>query len=222
MTFLQMCKEVNTLCGMQGNYVSASGATGYQATLAQMVINAWIDIQSLRKDWHFMRTSRTFNTVIGTTEYSLTTIWGGSTVDLAYWVPGMILYTDSNSFDTQLREFSYNAYILNEVEQQSNTLPELFAQDPVDKHLWLNPPSIVGTITCHYQTLPITLSANTDVPTLPAQFHKAIVYRAAADMAAFMGNGSTYQLYTQKADAMIGSLLRSENPGVKVRTEGIA
>lgn len=222
MNFLQMCQEVNTLVGLQGTFSSASAATGMQATLAQMVANAWIDIQTLRKDWHFMRSSVSFNTVQGTVEYSLTTMFGGSAVDIANWIPGGIYYTDSNSFDTPLRQITYDQYVERDIAQADQQLPAQFAQDPVDKHLWLNPPLSAYTITCHYVANPVTLSGNADVPLLPTSFHKAIVYRAATDMAAFLGNGNAYALYQQKADAMIGSLLRSENPGQRVVTMGIA
>ena len=217
MNYLQICQEVNNLVGLQGTFSSASAATGMQATLAQMVKSAWIDIQAYRKDWHFMRSSLTFNTVENTCEYSRATILGGATDTIANWVPGMILYTDSDSYDTPLREVSYDYYVRYDYTEADASLPQIFAQDPVDKHLWINKPSGAYTITCHFISYPVDLTNNTDIPTLPIELHRAIVYRAAADMAAFLGNINGYQVYQQKADQMLGSVLRAENPGLKVR-----
>lgn len=209
------------MCGLQGTVLSTTVTSGYQEILVKMCRNAYIDIQELRKDWPWMRSSTTFSTVAGTTEYSLSTMVGGGTSDIARLVPGMVLYTDSNSYDERLTEWSYNRYIVDDVPQQTQSKPTLFAQDPVDHHLFLNPPNGVYTITVHYFTLPVALSAVTDTPVMPESFHRLIAYMGAAQMAAFMGNSNLFNINNQKADAMLGMLMRSELPGKRVRTLGI-
>ena len=221
MNYLQICQEVNTLTGMQGVFSSASGATGYQATLAKMVQNAWIDIQSLRNDWPFMRDSLTFNTVADQSEYTLTEMFGvGVTQDINVWVPNMVTYTTSGQL-VPLKEVGYNYYNLMQISSQQSTAPSKFAIDPVDKHFYINPPDAVYSITAHYFTKPVTLSSNTDTPSLPSAYHKAIVYRAVADFSVFLGNPNNYQSYMQKADAMLGNILRTEYPPKWAKVKGI-
>jgi len=221
MNFLQICQEVNTMCGMQGSMSTAYGATGYQATLAKAVINAWIDIQNLRREWRFMRKSVTFNTVTSQYEYTLTNIFGpGNPQDIALWVPGMVYYASGDA-NMPLYMYEYDAYKHYDIAAQSNSTPYVYAADPIDRHLYINPPDGIYSITAHYWRTPQILSANTDTPVLPVQFHRAIVYRAAADFAAFMGNVNEYQVYTQKADSMIGSIMRTEVPAKRVKPKGI-
>jgi hypothetical protein len=219
MNFLEICQEANSLVGMQGTVSSTTVTSGYQEVLIKFCKQAYIDIQTMRKDWRWMRSSTTFNTVAGTTEYSLATIHGG-THDIARWVPNMILYTDSNSYDTPLKRIPYDKYIKDDYPQASRATPALYATDPIDYHLYLNPPDDAYTITCHYYTMPVELSASADTPVMPEEHHMAIAYLGAAHFAAFMGNSNLYMILNTKADAMLGNLMRAHLPAKRVRLHG--
>jgi hypothetical protein len=218
MTFLQLCQGVNKRTGLQGTFTAVASATGYQAILKEIVADAWVDIQNLRGGtWYFLRDSQTFNTVQSQTEYTITNIFGTSTSPVGSWATNMILY-DNDS----LRWMDYNYYIVSEQSSAAESTPALFAIDPVDQHLYINPPAAVYSITAHYFAKPTVLSADADVPLGGSEFHYAILYKATADMALFLGNSGLYQLYNAKADAVIGSLLRHSNPQQKIRNHGIA
>jgi hypothetical protein len=218
MTFLQICQKANTLAGLQGTVTATTGVSGYQESLIEFCREAFMDIQDLRKDWPWMRSSVSFNTVANTSEYSLATI---GVTDMARWVPGMILYKNANDEYTQLGSITYDEYILRKVTTSGSSIPSIYALDPVDKHLYLNPPNDVYEIECHYYTLPVELSASADTPLLPPAFHMLIAYQGAAHMAAFMGNNNLFGILTAKADAMLGDLMRSENPGKRMNVVGI-
>ena len=217
MNFIQICQEANRLAGMQGTISTVATATGYEYTLVRFVAQAWIDLQNLRKDWPFMKSDVTFNATVGKTEYSLSDI--GAT-DVARW--HLITYTDSDSDQQPLQEFSYDRYILDNKVNDSQGSPAIYAVDPVDKHLYLNPPDTTYSMTCYYFTEPVELTTASQEPSLADSFHMVLAYLGAAHMAAYMGNGNLYSELRFRADQMIGSLMRSENPAKRVFIRGIA
>jgi hypothetical protein len=203
---------------LQGTFSAVASASGYQALLAAIASDAWVDIQNLRgADWDFLRTSRTFSTVASQTEYTITDILGSATSTIGKWDTKMVLYDDK-----PLKWYDYRYYITSKQDEAGVTKPTLFAIDPVDQHLYINPPAGIYSITAHYFKKPIVLTADADVPAGGPEFHFAILYRTIAEMTAVLGNTSVSSLYTQKADAVIGSLLRHSNPAKKVKSPGIA
>lgn len=217
MNFLQLCQEANRLASMQGVVSSVSITSGYQYNLIKYVRDAWIDLQNLRKDWPFMRSSLTFNTVADTNEYSLATI---GVTDLKRW--HILQYTDSNGKKQPIRKMSYDYYITREINNDSSGKPLRYAEDPIDRHLYLSTPDDAYTITGYYFTQPVSLSGTTDTPTLPVSYHMLIAYLGALKMADHMGNNNLYMELEKDADFMLGNLMRDHNPGKRVRMIGIA
>lgn len=217
MNFLKICQEANRLAGMQGTLSTVALSTSYQYTLVRFVAQAWIDLQNLRKDWFFMRSSVDFNTTAAKTEYTLANM---SVTDVARW--HLITYTDSNSYIQKLDGMSRDQYLLDNVAQEGQGAPRVYAVDPIDKHLYLNPPDGVYAMTCHYITEPVELTGNTDEPTLPDSYHMLLAYLGAAHMTAFMGNSNLYTDLSFRADVMLGALMRSEVPTRRVKLRGIA
>lgn len=216
MNFLQICQEANRLAGMQGTLSTVASSTGYQYTLVRFVAQAWIDLQVLRKDWPFMRTTVSFNTTAAKTEYTLADL---SISDLARWY--MMTYTDDNSLVQRIKKMAYDQYLLENIDQRDGAAPVLYAVDPNDKHIYLNPPDGVYACVGHYITEPVELTGSTDTPTLPESFHMLLAYTGAARMAAFMGNSNLYSDLSFRADVMLGNLMRSELPPKRVKTMGI-
>jgi hypothetical protein len=224
MNFLEICQEANTLSGMQGTVTSVTTTSGYQAILIKFVIDAYRDLQDYR-DWPWMRTSVQFNTVQGTTEYSLQDIVGiGNDTFIKKWVKGMITYLnpDNSNKRVPLRRVDYDSYLRRNLEQESEGRPWVYAEDPLDRHLHLNPPDDAYTIEAYYYTHPVILAADADIPLLPVSYHLLIAYMGAQRMAGFMGNSNLYTELITNADTMLGNLLRGHNPGKRVYTPGIA
>jgi hypothetical protein len=217
MNFLQICQEANRLSGMQGTLSTVASSTGYQYTLVRFVAQAWIDLQNLRKDWPFMRSTVDFNTTQAKTEYTLANL---AVTDVARW--RMLTYVDSQSLNQKLKPMSHDQYLLDNIAQQGQGAPVWYAVDPIDKHLYLNPPDAVYAVTGHYITEPVELTDNTDEPTLADSFHMVLAYLGGAHMAAFMGNSNLYNDLKFRADQMVGDLMRSETPARRAKLRGIA
>lgn len=206
---------------MQGTISTVVGATGYEATLVGMVADAWVDIQSARRNWRFMRATEDFTTVAGQSEYTITNIFGTAVSPVGTWVRDMILFNKAADNVIQLRPYDYNAYITNEIDQSTQNEPNLYAVDPVDQHLYINPPNSAYSMTAHYWTKPVILSADADVPAAPSEFHNLISYQAAAEFGAFMGNSNVFQMNGLKAKTMMGELKRSQLPSMRIVTPAV-
>jgi len=68
----------------------------------------------------------------------------------------------------------------------------------------------------YYSTSLETLSADTDEPTLPSQFHSAIVYGAVRELAAYLGEPVLEQQYSRRYNNIMGQLMRSHVPARRV------
>jgi hypothetical protein len=224
MNFLQICQEANRLAGMQGTLSTVAVSSGYQEILVTYCKDAFYDLQEYRKDWPWMRSSSTFNTVASDYEYSLQDIVNlGNSIDIARYVPGGIYVQDlSSSERSPLDYLPYDTYLYRNIDQADTGTPSLYALDPVDKHIYINPPDQAYTIEVHYYTLPVTLDEDADIPLLPPAFHILISYMGAARMAGFMGNSGLAAELTVAADNQLGMLLRSENPGKRMIVRGAA
>lgn len=203
-TFLAICQEVSDIVGLQGTIQSVSTVSGYQSTLVQYVKNAYEDIQSYRDEWRFLRTFVNINLTAGDTSYTPIS-------NIEKWDMTHIYYDNS-----PLTIVSYDYYIESEQLTASQSSPSLVAQDYSNKNLHFNPADSSYTITAYYWSIPETLSNNTDIPSIPVEYHKLIIYRAATDFAAFIGNGNLYQAYNAKASTLTGKLLRNYNPGKRI------
>jgi hypothetical protein len=223
MTYLQLCQKVNALAGMQGTFSAVTTATGYQATLAEIVADVWVDIQNLRRNWQFMRATVSFSTIVGQSEYTITNIFGSSTSLVANWIGNMILYNKAADDVRALDNYGYDRFILNEKSQDDNAEPSIFAVDPTDKHLYLNPSDAIYSMTAHYFKKAIVLSVDADVPDAPEEFHRLIAYMATAEFCAGVtGDQGRADKYSKKADVLLGALMRNQIPMKRVRTRGIA
>jgi hypothetical protein len=219
MNYLQLCQKAHTLCGLQGTFSSVSTTTTYQQTLANFVAEAWTDIQNLRKDWPFMRSSVDISISQGVTEYALSTIFP-VTDDMARWI-GQGWWTDTDNTRKFIRWMGYAEYLYQNIDQSSQGPLQYVTQDPVDKHIYVNPPDGSYTLTLQYYTDNVVLANNDDEPLLPHTYHILIAYLGAAYMAAYLSNMSMYNLLQTKADSLMGSLMRTELPAQRINVQGI-
>ena len=213
-SYLALCQKVDTLIGSQGA-ISSVTTGGYQGMLATYVKNAWLNIQALRPDWHFLRTKVTFNLTTSSQKYSVLNVFPSSLgVDP---VGSFIVDRFLNSDGDKLTYIPYNQWILGDYSTAS--APRVFTIHPssLTGYLSFNAVDTTYPITAHYFRKPQELTLATDTPLCPSEYHDAIVFTAAADLGAFLGNSDIYSNFSVRADHMVGSLMRSQNPSKRVR-----
>jgi hypothetical protein len=195
MTFLQLVQRAMRDCGATGASLSTvAGASGEAQRFVDWVAQAWVEIQTKRDDWQWLRSSNllgggiSFTTVGGQAVYPIGTGAGNAGIDPAIFgkwdEDAFRLYTTAvgTNDETPLGCIPYDAWRngwMISSARAVQTRPEIIAIAP-NKSLCLGPPpTSLYTVTGDYYLAPSAMAADGDVPTgLPGQFHMAIVYLA--------------------------------------------
>jgi hypothetical protein len=183
--FLQLCQRTREKAGITGTTATPTTVVGQVGELGRVVnwVNeAWEEIQNLHNTWGWMRGSFSFNCVAGTDAY----VPASAPVSLAAfaeWHADTLrcYLTATGVSDEQfMAEWTYPLF--RDYYAFGNAVsgrPQHFAVRPSDKALLLGPnPDAVYTIRGEYQKSATLMSADTDEPGLPSQFHMLIVHGA--------------------------------------------
>lgn len=218
MNYLSLCQRVHEIAGFQGQFTSVD-VTGYQSVITQAVKDAYEDIQRYRKEWNWLKSTRTINVSDAATEYTIEELWAGATPDFAEY--RFIDYHRARGI-FRLIEVPYDAFVLMDFSSWGNKEPYYWSSRPWDKALLISPVDQVYTLDLHYTKKLDVLKVNTDVPKIPDRHHQLIVYGALMKVSTFMGNPTLYDTYNVKYSEELGQLMREENPAVRVIKRPIA
>lgn len=182
MNLLQLVNQTRVECGVSGPALTtAQNQTGESGRMVSWVVQAWTDIQTSKEDWLFMRESFDFNTVSGTWQYSAN---DAGLSDFGNWKRDSFrCSTNGQNFrDEQLlnyMEWTTFRNLYRYANMRNTTARPVVVSIMPNKDLAFGSiPDNVYVIDGEYYTQAVTLSADADVPLLPARFHMAIVYRA--------------------------------------------
>lgn len=182
MNLLQLVNQTRVECGVSGPTLSsAQNLSGESARILAWVQQAWIDVQTSKEDWLFLRETFEFNTVASQWEY--TPAQAGLT-DFGNWKRDSFRASSVNNLyrDEQLLNYmDWTTYRnLYRYANMRNTLarPVVVSITPNKDLAFGSTPDQIYTINGEYYTQPVTLSADTDTPGIPGRFQMIIVYRA--------------------------------------------
>jgi len=187
MTLLGLVNRVRQECQVSGiqNLTTVQGATGQTLDFVNWINAAWQDIQETKSDWNFMRANFTFNTNTSTPTQSYSPTDAGINATFCNWKKDSCrIYSVTLGLPNEMilpwityDEFR-NLWIYG-AQRTNYQRPVMFTTDPGKNFLLGGIPDISGySVNGEYFTLPIVLSADTDTPTMPTQYHMLIVYRA--------------------------------------------
>ena len=182
MNYLQLVNRARVECGVSGNALAtALNQTGENSRFTNWVNTAYVDIQSAKDDWDFLRGTFSFQTVAQQQNYSPTDV--GIASDFGNWkVNSFRCCLDSNFADEQLMNFMNfeefrNLYRYGSM-RTTYSRPVVFSSEP-DKGLAFGPiPDQIYFINGEYFKKPIEFSIDTDTPRIPERYHMIIVYKA--------------------------------------------
>jgi hypothetical protein len=198
MNYLQLVNRTRVECGITGPALTTvQNLTGEAARIASWVSSAWVDIQTSKEDWLFMRETVTFNCTTQQQFYTATQAGIGAT--FANWKRDSFRCSSvSQSYaDEQLMNFMEyttfrNLYMYGNM-RTTYARPVVVTIDP-EKRLGLGSiPDQAYVIDGEYYVLPVELTANADTPAFPVNYHMAIVYRAMYYYAGYESAPEVYQ-----------------------------
>lgn len=189
MNFLQIVKRTREKCGISGSGpVTVSGQSGELLRIVNWVNESWMEIQNKHTDWMWMRRAFSFETTLGQQDY--TPVRAGAT-DFSHWHTDTLRAYRSGAGvnDEQwIHPMDYERF--RDVYQYANRItgrPSFFSVRPGDLALLLGPipTNDLMTVVGEYQKHATEMTADSDVPAMPSQFHMLIVYGAMERYAAF-------------------------------------
>jgi hypothetical protein len=186
--FLALCQKLREKCRVSGSGPTAvTGQSAEYARLISFVCESWNEIQRKHTDWRFMRASATAITVQGRSAYSPTTDFG--LTNFGYWALNYANGDTFRNYDTaagigseifmDVWDYDWwrNAYLYGAL-RTSYARPIGVAVAP-DNSLVCGPIPAAGyTLVGDYYKVPSDLVEAADIPSLPAQYHWAIIYKA--------------------------------------------
>ena len=198
MNFLELVNRTRVECGVTGPALATvQNLTGEAARIASWVRSAWVDIQTSKEDWLFMRATVTFNTVTHQQFYTPTEAGIGST--FANWKRDSFRCSSvgQNYADEQLMNYMEyttfrNLYMYGNM-RTTYARPVVVTIDGGKDLGFGSIPDQAYVIDGEYYVKPIELSADGDTPALPSNFHMLVVYRAMYYYAGYESAPEVYQ-----------------------------
>ena len=195
-TFLNLCKDLRRELDISGTGpATVVGQTGDLGNIVEWIDQAHIDIQNRRNgNWRWMRRPYTIQTVADDASYDsseFTDVLAAAPIDrFSRWrmvdsedPPKLFLTsagvgTERWTVWTQWDWFKH----LYEIGTQNSGAPVFVSSDPQDQMVFGPPPNGIWTVTGDYWRSPQVLSdgvtPDDEVPEMPVQFHKLIVWEA--------------------------------------------
>lgn len=184
-TFLELVQRLHRESGIQGDPPDdIANAVGVNYRLFLWVNQAWLWLQGLNPDWHFMhRTNLSFATVAGQMTYTATQA-GVAEGAVSSWKKKtfrMYPTATGQSAEIDMTDWPYEEFYAGFVRgplRTSQRPPYNFSIDP-SLNITLECPSPGYTITGEYYRAPIGMDTETDVPEgLEVADRMILVYKA--------------------------------------------
>jgi hypothetical protein len=220
MNFLQLVQRLRQEVGAGGTGpANVENQIGESARLVSWIRQAWIDIQSLHKNWRFMHQPVRFTTVAGKQSYNNFEMKLASNANLRLdafrWYPASDADDRSGEMFLPYMTYEdfYDMYLFGPMVAQQRQ-PDVFTVTPT-KDLMLGPtPDAVYTIRGEAFAMPSEMTANEDRPNLPSEFHMAIVYRAMMFYGSYEAAPEIYSAGALEFNRMLNRMMADQLPPI--------
>lgn len=193
-TYIQLVQDLHREAGISGDHPnSVVAATGETLRLANWIKAEWVKIQNRHPNWRWMRKSFSLQTVAADDTYAYTDCVDDDTSlaisRFSRFLPeGFKIYLTSAGVGTQ----GWLTYVvwddfkqIFKIGTQVESYPSFVTFDPANNIVLGAKPDGIYTVTGDYQRSPQILTADSDVPEMPSQFHDLIWLGALRRYAAY-------------------------------------
>lgn len=225
MTFLEIVQQIAQEADV-GEPSSVVAQSGESKRLVQWGQSAYRDICKRYRNWKFLRSEFSVNTVSGTQAYLPTACSDvgalNATITAAgfshWWPRTFRIYKQSAGIATQ-RYFTNRGYprfrdrwLIGDPAAQA---PVEFTERERDKAILLGPkPDAVYVITGEYQRVAPVLALDADEPLFPGEFHEIVVWWALLRYYGFEEDAGGYSHAETEYKKLVGALERDQLPGM--------
>jgi len=191
MNYLQLSQRLRQEAAISGTGpTSVLNQVGEMKEVVDWANSAYEDIQNLHTNWRFMQTEFSFPLISGTDTYTpaaagLTTLGEWLTDDTRVYL------TQSDENPMQYEPWKLFREVRDIGAVQSGR-PTHFSIKPNNSIVFWPNPDAVYTCTGEYMLKPATMTADTDEPIFPSQFHMLVVWRALLFQAALLEAPARY------------------------------
>ncbi|WP_271270488.1 phage adaptor protein [Aliamphritea hakodatensis] len=200
MNYLKLCQRLRQECGGSGSGpTSVAGQRGESQNYVDWISQAWLEIQQERQEWRFM--------------------WGKESVSL---VAGTRLYAKPDGVKSIVPDsVKINGHIASMVDYEAfrtrydadtPSIPRVIAEQPDGQIIISGTPDAAYTLTFEVNKRPQLLVDDDDIPSIPEEFHMAIVYRAMIDYAGFENAGEVYARAQKRLSDIMTALADDQLP----------
>lgn len=248
MDFLDICKRVDTMSGVQGHIDGVKNVVGAQAVIVNAVAESFVDLQNDRLNWEWMRRTVQFGAVPDQQDYAVNDIFQTSPVVQAAAAANFDPTAEYILFGRWRRDNPHTSHFIEKMDASGNRVyrhrliyvdhdyfraafndsqatgqPSHFTYKPNDNTIQLHPvPDERYFIYADYYVEPQLLQHNTEIPILPLPFHMMLVYGGLDRLANHYSNPSIYNRYALAHAKVMGSLYREHVPGEYVQVNPVA
>ncbi len=226
-TFLDICRDARREAGLSGSGpVSVTTATGIEKNIVGYVVRAFIDVQTYRTDWPWMRKDFEFITSPGKQRYPLAEL---NLTDVENWdFSGASIYktADGKAGESPLGSATFDTWWnFHRIGLQTPAQPEAIFFDPATNDLMLFPvPDAEYTIPLRYYRAAQVLVANGDIPRMPTNeaWNDIIMWRALWYYGYYDGAPDVLEEAERKWDEMIHALDNKYGQSITISARPIA
>jgi len=172
LNFLELCKAVRRESGITGTGpAQVTSQTGILEKVVIWVQQAYVDVQSAHTDWRFMWKMATSSLQAGKNVYI-----GG---DLAIVDYKKLKSVAISNVEVHIKDWEWYTQRIKRGGMSAHTGVPTHVAVGLDRKLYFYPtPVVASPIEIEYFMKPVALTASTDVPIVPEEFHRAIMHKA--------------------------------------------
>lgn len=220
--YVQLCQRLNLEAGLQGaetRPTSVLNQTGMMYRLVKWVAEEWVNIQAQR-DWEFLRTSLSFNTVVGQRDYTSSDVPAYGNVRR---LDNFAQVTDSSSNILPMIPLAYPQFRMQfERTAAASGVPLYYTQAPGPIIRMNTLPDAAYPVRIDAYRAPIVLTNNTDTPAIPDSDHMVIVWGALMKYALQDSQQELFQHAQMNYNRMISNLVKTQTYSASKMAEPLA
>jgi hypothetical protein len=226
LNYLQLARAAASECGVsQTGPTDTTSQSGRLLQIVNWINRSWMDIQTKRNDWLFMRSSFTLDTTASDYQYASTdatdTATSSAIANFRDWCkdPTLTIYLVSAGVgtETRLHFLDYRDFCeLYLVGSVTNSYPRHWTRAP-NGNLWLGPtPDAIYRVSGDFMHSATELSGDSDTPELPNEYHMAIVYRTMMKYGRYIGANEVFTDGQAEYARMLREMIRTQAPAPRL------